>query len=65
MAGSEKELAILLPIIPIETQREKANIAKEIEDMITKEVDKNINISSIEVINILLGVSEQKVYQRY
>jgi hypothetical protein len=68
MAGSDSELSVLLPIIVVETQKEKNNIIKEVEDMVKKELEKNQMMNVIEVVNILFGIhsSEGKnPYYRY
>ena len=57
MAGNQNELNVLLPIISIESQRDKANIQKDIEEYAKKELEKNLNLNSIDVINILFGIN--------
>jgi len=56
IAGSD-DLSILLPIMIIDSQREKANIYKDVEDMLKKEFENNSNINTVEVVNILFGIS--------
>jgi hypothetical protein len=56
MSGSENELAMLLPIIVIETQREKTNIIKDVDDMVREELEKNNLLNVVDVVNILFGV---------
>jgi hypothetical protein len=56
MAGNDNELGILLPILTIESQKEKNNISKEIEEMIKKELEKNLSLNIVEVVNILFGI---------
>jgi hypothetical protein len=70
MAGSESELSILLPILQIDSQRDKANIMKDIEEMVKKEVEKNINLNTIDIINIVYGITTgtgegKNAYYRY
>ena len=55
IAGSD-DLSILLPILVIESQREKGNAVKEIEDMLKKEIEHNANMNIVEVVNILFGI---------
>jgi hypothetical protein len=57
IAGSEQEISMLLPIMPLDTQREKAAVSKDIEEMLKKEFEKNIGITAVEVVNILFGIS--------
>jgi hypothetical protein len=68
IAGNETELSVILPILIIETQREKANISKDIEDMVKKENEKSINFTAVEVVNILFGINAgegKNPYYRY
>ena len=56
MAGSEHELSMILPIISIESQREKTNHMKDIEDMVKKELEKSLSLNVVEIVNILFGI---------
>jgi hypothetical protein len=56
IAGSE-QLSLILPIIDPDSQKEKGNIFKDIEDMLKKEFEKNITITPVEVINIVFGIA--------
>jgi hypothetical protein len=55
MAGTE-DVKVLLPILEVDTQRERASIVKDIEDMVRKEVEKNIQLNNVELVNILFGI---------
>jgi len=57
ISGNENELAILIPTISIDSQRDKANIQKDIEDFVKKEYEKNWHVNSIELINVLIGIN--------
>jgi hypothetical protein len=57
IAGNETELSVILPILIIETQREKTNISKDIEEMVKKEIEKSTNLTAVEVVNILFGIN--------
>jgi hypothetical protein len=46
-----------LPVIILETQREKANTTKDIEEMVKKEAERSTNINAVEVVNILFGIN--------
>lgn len=65
MAGSESELSIILPIMALETQRDKTSVAKDIEDMLRKEIEKSTNITSVDVINILFGINSSDGKSNY
>lgn len=43
--------------MPLDTQREKFTLQKEIEDFAKKEIEKIPNINAIDLVNILLGIS--------
>ena len=58
MAGNSNELGLILPIILIDTQREKSTIVKDIDEMVKKEVEKNDNTGIIEMVNVLFGIYE-------
>ena len=66
MAGNEIEKNVILPIYNIETQRESTAVVKEIEDFAVKEVEHNLGVNSVDIINILFGISfkgkEMKAY---
>ena len=57
IAGNDSELSIILPIFIMETQREKMNASKDIEEMVKKEIEKSTNLSAVEVVNILFGIN--------
>ena len=68
IAGNETELSVILPILIIETQREKTNISKDIEEMVKKEVEKSTNLTAVEIVNILFGINAgdgKNPYYRY
>jgi hypothetical protein len=56
IAGTE-QLSFILPIIELDTQRDKVNLSKDIEDMLRKELERNNMITPVEVINILFGIN--------
>jgi hypothetical protein len=61
-------LGIILPIITVDSQRERTTIIKEIDDMIRKEVEQNVNISVLEIVNVLFGIfgaDGKNMYLRY
>ena len=66
MAGNEIEKNVILPIYNIETQRESTAVVKEIEDFTVREVEHNLGVNSVDIINILFGISfkgkEMKAY---
>jgi hypothetical protein len=53
----------------IEKEREKGNINKDVEDMLRKEVEKSLNLTPVEVVNILFGIyandGRKSAYYRY
>ena len=59
-------MGVLIPIISIDSQREKTNIQKDIEDFTKKEFDKNNSVNSIHLINVLFGmnVESKSLYLR-
>jgi hypothetical protein len=68
IAGNETELSVILPILIIETQREKTNISKDIEEMVKKEIERTTNLTAVEVVNILFGINGgdgKNPYYRY
>ena len=66
MAGNEIEKNVILPIYNIETQRESTAVVKEIEDFTVREVEHSLGVNSVDIINILFGISfkgkEMKAY---
>ena len=50
-------MAVLLPVLPIDTQREKFTLQHEIEDFAKKEIEKMPNLTTIDLVNVLLGIS--------
>lgn len=67
IAGNENELNVLIPVISIDSQRERVNIQKEIEEFVRIEFEKNNFINSIDIINVLFGINieSKSVYLRY
>jgi hypothetical protein len=43
--------------LPLDTQREKFTLQKEIEDFCKKEIEKMPNLNTIDLVNVLLGIS--------
>jgi hypothetical protein len=57
----------MLPILSLDTQKEKASVMKDVEDMLRKEIETNPNIGPVDVINIAMGINthEKNPYYRY
>lgn len=59
------EFNLIIPIINIEEESEKADIEKEITMLIENELKKNINISSIDIMHIIFGINIENKMNYY
>lgn len=56
ISTNEYDLNSILPIITIDTQKERNNITKEIEEMLNKRTENVASLNSVDMINILFGI---------
>lgn len=52
-----EEFNIMLPIIIVEDPEEKKEILKDISYLIERELNKNLHVSTMEILQILFGIT--------